>query len=55
MAMHPISISDDEYQRLIDAKKTGTWKNLQSWKERYLYQRLIATHAELIEIASLAK
>ena len=53
--MHPVLISDEEYTRLKDAKNTGKYGALKSWKELYLFQRFIGKEPQIIEIGKWAK
>lgn len=37
-----MKLTDEEYQKLKEAREKRDWKDLDSWKLRYLYQRFIA-------------
>ena len=53
--MYPVSLSDEEYTRLKQAKELKNYTYLHSWKELHLFQRTIATKEQIKEIADWAK
>lgn len=48
-------INDTEFERLKKANQLKKYGHLQSWKELFAYQKYIASHEQVLEIASLAK
>lgn len=57
--MHPVQVSDEDVALLKKARSERNWKILTSWKQRYLYQRLVALPTNdkksIQEIAELAR
>ncbi len=40
--MHPVAVTKEEIAMLKEARITGDWQSLPSFKLKYLYQRIVA-------------
>jgi hypothetical protein len=53
--MHPVRLDDGEITILKQALREGDWKQLPTWKLRYVYQRFTKSHKDIKDIGKLAK
>lgn len=53
--MHPVLITDQEFERLKIARETKKYGHLESWKELYLFQKAIGDTKQVKKIANWAK
>ena len=53
--MHPVRLDDGEITLVKQALKEGDWRQLPTWKLRYVYQRFTKSHNDIKEIGLAAR